>query len=81
MVEIPKGSVDKQDDKGAWEYKSFGTEKRYLLIRCPKCRKDYALTEHLINTDGKISPSVVCPNVNCDFHEEVRLLDWKGVEK
>lgn len=36
---------------------------------------------HTIAADGSVSPSVVCTNCNCAFHESgVRLLDWEPKE-
>lgn len=35
-----------------------------------------SLTDHEIATDGAVSPSLVCPDEDCDWHETVRLLDW-----
>lgn len=52
---------------------------------CPKCwrnctiRKSPGISEdigHSIDEDGKVHPSVVCPNNDCDFHEYVTLEDW-----
>jgi hypothetical protein len=34
------------------------------------------LRNHRIAPDGAVSPSVVCPNPQCDFHEFVRLEGW-----
>jgi hypothetical protein len=34
------------------------------------------LRNHRIASDGAVSPSVVCPNPQCDFHEFVRLEGW-----
>jgi zona occludens toxin (predicted ATPase) len=32
---------------------------------------------HDIADDGTVSPSVVCPHDDCDFHEHVVLEDWE----
>lgn len=34
------------------------------------------LTDHIIDKDGIVSPSVVCPEEGCDFHEFIRLIGW-----
>lgn len=32
------------------------------------------LTDHTIHSDGRVTPSVVCPY--CDFHDTVFLVEW-----
>ncbi len=40
------------------------------------------LDDHDINGDGEVSPSVVCPGKDCDFHEYIKLVGWfVGVSK
>lgn len=34
------------------------------------------LRNHAIASDGSVSPSVVCPTPQCDFHEFVLLKGW-----
>ena len=34
---------------------------------------------HQVSNEGIISPSYVCPNNGCDFHEYVELAGWKDV--
>lgn len=34
------------------------------------------LTDHSIDNDGAVTPSVVCPEDGCDFHENIKLLGW-----
>jgi hypothetical protein len=36
------------------------------------------LIDHDIAKDGTVTPSVVCPNGNCAFHDYVRLDGWEG---
>ena len=32
--------------------------------------------DHAVDVTGVVTPSVVCPDDTCDWHETVRLLDW-----
>jgi hypothetical protein len=34
------------------------------------------ISEHLIAADGTVSPSVVCTEENCGWHEHVQLAGW-----
>jgi len=45
------------------------------------CPNGHTLTlrNHSVADDGYVSPSVVCPERGCDFHEWVRLRGWKSV--
>lgn len=36
------------------------------------------LSDHEIAPDGTVSPSVVCPEPGCDFHEFIKLEGWQG---
>jgi len=42
------------------------------------CANGHVLTlqGHAIHRDGTVSPSVVCPEKGCPFHEYVRLANW-----
>lgn len=56
----------------AWERKKLDGE--YVIwIYCPKCSQRGLLDDHIILSDGTVTPSVVCGNEGCDFHEQVRL--------
>lgn len=58
------------------------------MLYCPNCHKPMSITNHSIDADGNVSPSVVCPNnlglaqgiekfgEKCQFHEFVRLDGW-----
>lgn len=35
------------------------------------------LDDHQIADDGTVTPSVVCPVQGCDFHKDIKLMDWK----
>jgi hypothetical protein len=36
------------------------------------------LRAHIVTTDGRVRPSVVCHSPGCEFHEFVQLKDWDG---
>lgn len=44
---------------------------------CPNGH-DGTLLDHTIAPDGAVSPSVVCPQEGCTFHDSVRLEGWSG---
>jgi hypothetical protein len=50
--------------------------KRTAIISCPKCRRAASLSEHDIDAAGKVTPSLVCPYGDCDFHDYVELEGW-----
>jgi len=73
MYLIKKGNL-KEQLPNTW-YMSKGQ----VMIKCPKCGKIAGLDDHVINPVGKngeVSPSLVCPNDKCNFHEYVELEDW-----
>jgi hypothetical protein len=45
-------------------------------VCCPQCGGIASLAQHDIADDGTVSPSVVCPDAACDWHEHIRLDDW-----
>lgn len=44
-----------------------------------ECRNGHYgwLSDHEIAVDGTVSPSVVCPDEQCTFHEFIKLTGWK----
>lgn len=48
---------------------------RSAVIDCPKCQSELELVNHSVSSDGKVVPSVKCPN--CDFHNDIKLEGWK----
>lgn len=46
-------------------------------VECPKCGQYAGLSDHEIKEDGTVDPSMVCPNKGCDFHDYVKLEEWK----
>jgi hypothetical protein len=63
--------------KGEWRGARI-RKHRSALVCCPNCGKIGSLTKHTIDPDGRVFPSLVCPFGNCDFHEFVKLADWKA---
>ncbi len=44
-------------------------------MACPKGH-NLTLRNHKIAANGDVKPSVVCPDVDCEFHEYIRLMGW-----
>lgn len=51
-----------------------GTRKAHV-----KCANGHVagLYDHIIDANGKVMPSLICPEKGCDWHEHVRLVGWK----
>ncbi len=45
-------------------------------VTCPWCGVKATLEDHEIVDDGIVTPSVDCPNIDCDFHWIVALEGW-----
>ena len=45
----------------------YNGNKNTVAMQCPICSKAFCLANHIINNDGAVMPSVVCP-YNCGFH-------------
>lgn len=65
-------------EMGTWKpIKKDG--RKSALVTCPKCGKCFSLNEmHLVDADGTVSPSIICPNGDCNFHGFCKLLDWES---
>ena len=37
-----------------------------------------SLDDHTIAGDGTVTPSVVCPEKKCGFHDHIQLAGWLG---
>ena len=71
MVVYPYSNKGKP---GSWNY--FAVEGALKVsFTCPYC-KSLAVLDHKVGMDGTVSPSVVCPNDRCDFHQNIFLADW-----
>lgn len=61
--------------RGTW--KPLATHKgRSATITCPDCGTVGSLDGHGIHKDGRVWPPVMCPNGDCDFHDEIQLENW-----
>jgi hypothetical protein len=62
--------------KGTW--KELETENAITAsFACPGCGVVGTLEEHVIHPDGRVEPSVDCPE-GCGFHDTVVLDNWIG---
>jgi len=51
------------------------------LLTCPSGHIG-SLADHTIDTgNGKVAPSVVCPDETCDFHEQIVLTGWSKFQR
>lgn len=45
---------------------------------CPNGHAAWLSEHEIAHSDGAVTPSVVCPEDGCDFHDMVRLVDWSS---
>ncbi len=53
----------------------WGRLGRQVWVRCPRC-KQLGQLGHDVGDSGKVTPSLVCPDDTCTYHEHVTLEDW-----
>lgn len=72
---IPKNKKNEGRDMlpNTWEHAGMET----IFICCQDCEQIFVLTDHAIDDEGKVSPSVVCPYKRCNFHNFVQLEDFE----
>jgi hypothetical protein len=76
VIDIPRTTSDLQQG-GCWWATVENNPLTYVIVmRCPECNQISDLDDHNIDSDGVVTPSLICPREHCDFHEMVRLLDW-----
>ena len=66
---------------GEWrlmEHQIIPATTRSAMVCCPGCGRIGSLLDHTIDPDGSVTPSLDCPFEQCDFHEFVKLADWKA---
>lgn len=52
------------------------------LFVCPTCHRFGSLTDHSIDADGVVSPSVGCSyDDGCTFHEFIQLDGWREYQQ
>jgi hypothetical protein len=73
VISVPKG--DSPTRKGTW-WPLGHNNGRSASFCCPSCGLMGVLTEHEIGDRGSVTPSVVCPADDCDFHDYICLEDW-----
>lgn len=74
MIELRR-NLSNEAIPGTWRPWDFAGGRRVILA-CPRCGEEASLGGHKIADDGAVTPSVVCPQHSCDYHEMIRLLDW-----
>jgi hypothetical protein len=55
-----------------------GKHQVLAVIICPRCHREWILSAkiHSVHPKGMVTPSVVCPCDDCDWHQFVILKDW-----
>ncbi len=76
---IPKSDSFTPSTWRNWQDRDFvnHADVHTAAVTCPKCEKVMSLKAHTIAANGAVSPSLVCPEPDCDFHKFVVLEDWK----
>ena len=64
--------------KGEWRDVRGKYRTISALVCCPGCGKINSLGDHTIDPDGTVTPSLVCPFDHCEFHDFVKIADWKA---
>ena len=75
---ITKADIDDTwltNAKGIW--RQCGTDSgKTASLSCPGCGEVASLSNHKIDDQGIVTPSLVCPFDGCSFHEWVQLEGW-----
>ena len=58
-----------------WRTGAVGLVPAPVWMCCPKGHVG-RLDDHSVAADGTVTPSVQCPEGDCDFHDNVRLDAW-----
>jgi hypothetical protein len=67
-------------EPGTWKPLTL-PDRMSATINCPRCGQHGTLEDHAISIDGKVEPSVICPNDQCGYHESVQLLGWPPIDQ
>ena len=59
------------------KWRRTGAKERNVFVTCPGCATEYRL-DHDVSQDGKVTPSLECPDEGCGFHDMVLLVGWNG---
>ena len=79
MKEIPRAEqtgVLRWNENGHWFTVRRADGSTGLMLNCPDCGQTVSLADHSVDPIGAVTPSVVCPQDGCGFHEYVRLVAW-----
>lgn len=77
MILVPRThEVPFQETGNTWKPVFWNKRLYSALYVCPRGHVGL-LDEHTILADGTVSPSVVCMQDDCDFHDYIRLEGWK----
>lgn len=75
MIVVRHSASRWQGGKGTWFPTRLADGQRSAMLVCPTCGQPASLSNHVIEADGSVTPSVVCP-YECPFHEFIQLADW-----
>lgn len=78
-VSVKSFPYDCNHKAGSWKGLALPLGTGYVRsasFTCPSCGRVCSLSDHQIAEDGTVAPSVVCPYMDCDFHEFIRLEGW-----
>lgn len=67
-------ALRKLPSKGMW-----GVWDGDVMVRCPNCGTVSNCKNHTILADRQVTPSFVCGNKRCDFHEYVELTNFEPI--
>lgn len=73
MITIKRRTIP--NERATWAPLRDGDKLSASLI-CPNGHYG-VLLDHEISNDGTVSPSVECSEEGCNFHEYIKLEDWK----
>lgn len=50
---------------------------RVIHLRCGGCKRHAGtMDNHVVETDGEVNPSILCPEASCGWHVWGRLEGW-----
>ncbi len=76
MIELRRGTDSDMFGRLVWRAVGSSDGPK-VLVSCDKGHIG-SLADHAIAADGTVTPSLVCPDGGCDFHEHVRLVGWEA---
>lgn len=75
MIEIPRGTWKDPPAPPFWIRVLRTGKPDSATVVCPSGHVG-SLLDHEIADDGSVTPSLVCPEDGCGWHEHVRLIGW-----